>query len=153
MAQEFESIGSIALLYLAQWTGVEPSSGEIQLQTSALNAGDIVRVSKFGIDGIKCPVFGVLKVGDDLCFSSLDNRSKFFRIHIGSISDFDQYVEITLESTSEITTLAAGQKMIMTRMEPKVPFAVLPSDVIPWDNILTDGFDVLVNSDGNVLTS
>jgi hypothetical protein len=148
MSQGYESIGTVALMYLAQWTGLEPSRGEIQFDNFSVSSSTSVNISKSGIDGTLYPVFATVSDGDSLVIASESDHSRWIRVVLGVVTQTSGFISATIASVPESSSFAYGERAVLTRIPSGTSGAIT---AIPWDDVLTDGATVLVGG-GNILT-
>ena len=146
MTQDFNTLGLAASMFIGAWTTTGATSGELMFNGDQLNNSTVIYFSKLTEFGVPLSCFDQAIQGDNFVISVSNDAARFGSFTIGTFTQLGNYVAATVEGAVQSSYFKVGDRVTVTLIKRGDPGLMT-------DAILTDGTDVLIDADGNVLSS
>lgn len=146
MTQDINMTGLAASLYVGTWNTNGPTYGELMYDGGNVSTSSKICLSKFISSGSPATCFSQLISGDNIVIVSVAEPSRIASLTCGDVTDLGSYVRATVSSVYQPSYFLNGELLLVTVIKRGDPGLMT-------DAILTDGTEVLIDADGNVLST
>lgn len=146
MTQDINMTGLAASLYVGQWKTEGPTYGELMYDGGNISGSSKICLSKYLSSGAPATCFSQLISGDNLVIVSVTDPTRIASLTCGAVTDTGIFVRTEVSAVYQPSYFSNGELVVVT--------VIKRGDAgLMTDSILTDGTEVLIDAEGNVLST